>query len=191
MLETVAIGFGATGLALLFALPTAFLAAGNLVARWISLPARILILLVRAIPELIVAVIFVAALGLGPKPGVLALAIGIYGFGTKLFADALEEVAEGPRDGVRATGASWLQGMSTSVLPQAMPSIVGNSLYMLDVSIRASTVLGIVGAGGIGFALLQGMKLLRWEMVGGLLICVFIIVYAIELLSSWIRKQLL
>ncbi|MEL7208608.1 MAG: phosphonate ABC transporter, permease protein PhnE, partial [Actinomycetota bacterium] len=192
LLETVAMGFAATGLALFFALPTAVLAAGNVApARWVYQLSRLFILLVRATPELIVAVIFVAALGLGPRPGVLALAIGIYGFGTKLFADGLEEIAEGPRDGVRASGASRLQELVTSVLPQAMPSIVGNSLYMLDVSIRASTVLGIVGAGGIGFALLQGMKLLRFELVGGLLICVFLIVYAIELLAVWIRRRLL
>ncbi|MEM7338689.1 MAG: phosphonate ABC transporter, permease protein PhnE [Actinomycetota bacterium] len=192
LVETVAIGLGATGLALLFALPTAVLAARNIApARWVYQLSRLFILLVRALPDLVVAVIFVAALGLGPKAGVIALAIGIYGFGTKLFADNLEEIKEGPRDGVRSTGASGPQELMTSALPQAMPSIVSNSLYMLDVSIRASTVLGIVGAGGIGFALLQGMKLLRWELVGGLLICVFIIVYAIEQLSVWIRKQII
>jgi phosphonate transport system permease protein len=192
LLETVAMGFGATGLALLFSLPTAFLAARNVApARLVYQAARLFILLVRALPDLIVAVIFVAALGLGPKPGVLALAIGLYGFATKLFADAIEEIAEGPRDGVRATGATRVQELGSSVIPQAMPSIIGNSLYLLDVSIRASTVLGIVGAGGIGFALIQNLRLFNFQAVGGLLIFVFVIVYAIELIATWVRKQVI
>ena len=192
LLETVLMGFAATLLALLAAVPTGFLAARNVApARWIYATARLFILGVRALPDLIVAVIFVAALGLGPKPGVLALAIGLYGFATKLFADSIEEVKEGPRDGIRATGASGLQEAFSGVLPQVMPSLVSNSLYLLDVSIRSSTVLGIVGGGGIGFALLQGAKLLKWDLLGGLLILIFVIVYGIELLSGWVRRRII
>lgn len=190
--ETVMMGFAATALALLFALPTAFLAARNVApARWVYGIARLFILMVRALPDLIVAVIFVAALGLGPKPGVLALSIGLYAFASKLFADAFEEVSEGPRDGIRATGATRVQESFGGVMSQAMPSIVGNSLYLLDISIRSSTVLGIVGAGGIGYSLIAGARLLKWDMIGGLLIILFLIVYAIELLSSWVRKQII
>ncbi|MEO0492209.1 MAG: phosphonate ABC transporter, permease protein PhnE [Actinomycetota bacterium] len=192
LIETVQMGFAATGLSLVFAIPTALLAARNVApARWVYNLTRSFILGVRALPDLIVAVIFVAALGLGPQPGVLALAIGLYGFSTKLFADSIEEIKEGPRDGVRATGASGVQETFTSVLPQAMPSIIGHSLYVLDVSLRASTVLGIVGAGGIGFPLVQGTRLFQFELVGGLLICIFVLVYAIELLSTWVRKQVI
>lgn len=192
LIETVLMGFAATFLALIFAVPTGFLAARNVApARWIYVTARTFILGVRALPDLIVAVIFVAALGLGPKPGVLALAIGLFGFATKLFADAIEEVQEGPRDGIRATGASRLQESFSGVLPQVMPSLVGNSLYLLDVSIRGSTVLGIVGGGGIGFPLLQGAKLLKWDLLGGLLILIFLIVYAIELLAGWVRRRII
>lgn len=192
LIETVLMGFAATFIALIVAIPTGFLAARNVApARWIYATARFFILGVRALPDLIVAVIFVAALGLGPKPGVLALAIGLYGFATKLFADAIEEVQEGPRDGIRATGATRMQETFSGVLPQVMPSLVSNSLYLLDASIRGSTVLGIVGGGGIGFALLQGAKLLKWDLLGGLLIAIFVIVYSVELLSGWVRKQLL
>ena len=192
LLETVFMGFAGTFLALVFAIPTGFLAARNVApARWVYGTARVFILGVRALPDLVVAVIFVAALGLGPKPGVLALAIGLYGFATKLFADAIEEVGEGPRDGIRATGASRFQESFSGVLPQVMPSIVGNSLYLLDVSIRGSTVLGIVGGGGIGFALLQAAKLLKWDLLGGLLILIFLIVYGIELLAGWVRRQII
>jgi len=192
LVETVLMGFAATFLSLLFAIPTAFLASRNVApARWIYAAARGFILGMRALPDLIVAVIFVAALGLGPKPGVLALAIGLYAFATKLFADAIEEAKEGPRDGIRATGASRLQETFSGVTPQVMPALLGNSLYLLDVSIRSSTVLGIVGGGGIGFALLGAARLLEWEMLGGLLIIIFAIVYAIELLATWVRKQVL
>ena len=192
LIETVQMGFAATGLSLVFAIPTALLAARNVApARWVYNVTRSFILGVRALPDLIVAVIFVAALGLGPQPGVLALAIGLYGFSTKLFADSIEEIKEGPRDGVRATGASGVQETFASVFPQAMPAIIGHSLYVLDVSLRASTVLGIVGAGGIGFPLVQGTRLFQFELVGGLLICVFVLVYAIELLSTWVRKQVI
>lgn len=192
LIETVLMGFAATFLALLAAIPTGFLAARNVApARWIYTTARAFILGVRALPDLIVAVIFVAALGLGPKPGVLALSIGLFGFATKLFADAIEEVEEGPRDGIRATGASRLQESFSGVLPQVMPSIVGNSLYLLDVSIRGSTVLGIVGGGGIGFPLLQGAKLLKWDLLGGLLIAIFLIVFGIELLAGWVRRRVI
>ena len=190
--ETIMMGFAATALALLFALPTAFLAARNVApARWVYGVARLFILAVRALPDLIVAVIFVAALGLGPKPGVLALSIGLYAFAAKLFADAFEEVSEGPRDGIRATGATRVQESFGGVMSQAMPSVVGNSLYLLDISIRSSTVLGIVGAGGIGYSLIAGARLLKWDMIGGLLIILFIIVYAIELLAGWVRKQII
>ena len=192
LIETVQMGFAATGLSLVFAIPTALLAARNVApARWVYNVSRVFILGVRALPDLIVAVIFVAALGLGPQPGVLALAIGLYGFSTKLFADSIEEIKEGPRDGVRATGAGGIQETMTSVLPQAMPALVGHSLYVLDVSLRASAVLGIVGAGGIGFPLVQGTRLFQFDLVGGLLICVFVLVYAIELLSTWVRKQVI
>lgn len=190
--ETVLMGFAATFLALIFAIPTAYLASRNVApARWIYLVARGFILGMRALPDLIVAVIFVAALGLGPKPGVLALTIGLYAFATKLFADSIEEAKEGPRDGIRATGAGRLQEAVTGVTPQVMPAILGNALYLLDVSIRSSTVLGIVGGGGIGFALLGAARLLEWEMLGGLLLIIFAFVYAIELLAGWVRKQVL
>ena len=192
LIETVLMGFAASLISLVVAIPTGFLAARNVApARWIYATARLFILGVRALPDLIVAVIFVAALGLGPKPGVLALAIGLYGFATKLFADSIEEVKEGPRDGIRATGATRFQEAISGVLPQAMPAIVGNSLYLLDVSIRSSTVLGIVGGGGIGFALLQGAKLLKWDLLGGLLIIIFFIVYGIELLAGWVRRRII
>lgn len=190
--ETIQMGLAATLLALLFALPTGLLAARNVApARWVYAASRLVVLLLRALPELVIAVIFVAALGLGPRPGVLALAVGLYAFASKLFADAIEEVSAAPRDGVRATGASRVQESVSSVLSQAMPSLVGNSLYLLDVSIRSSVVLGIVGAGGIGFPLFQANNNLRFEQIGGIVAVTFAIVYVIELIAGWVRKRII
>jgi len=192
MIETVAIGLASTTIGLALSLPLALLVAYNVSpARWVYSLSRSFVVMVRAMPELIIAVLFVSAVGLGPFPGVLALSIGTIGFATKLFADAIEEIRQGPRDAVVSTGAGRLQEIFTSVLPQAMPAVVGTSVYVLDINIRASTILGIVGAGGIGFPLIQATRLLRWETVGGIMLFIFVIVYSLERLSGWVRKQLL
>jgi phosphonate transport system permease protein len=192
LVETIAIGFASTFLALIVAVPFAFMAANNVApGRWVYRSARLFLLLVRAIPELVVAVIFVAAIGLGPATGTLALAIGMFGFITKLFADSIEEIRQGPRDGVFATGATRTQEVGTGVVPQVLPALLGNALYVLDVSLRSSTVLGIVGAGGIGFLLSNAARTVKFEVVGGIVLSIFVIVYAIELLASWVRRQVL
>ena len=192
LVETVAIGFAATFLALIVAIPLSFFAASNTApGRMVYRVSRLFALLVRAVPELIIAVILVAAIGLGPAAGTLALAFGMIGFATKLLADNIEEVPEPPRDGVRATGATSLQEIATGVTPQALPSMLGNGLYLFDVSLRSSTVLGIVGAGGIGFLLNNAAKTLNFEVLGGIILAIFVIVYSIELLSTWVRRQVI
>ncbi len=192
IVETLAIGIAATTLGLLVSIPLAFLCARNVApARAVYYFGRTLLVVIRALPDLIIAVLFVAAVGLGPFPGVMALSIGTVGFATKLLADSIEEVRQGPRDAVTSAGATRLQESATGVAPQVMPALVGTSLYVLDINIRAATILGLVGAGGIGFYLIQATRTLDWERVGGILISVFIVVYAIELLSGWVRKQLL
>ncbi|MFP3906239.1 MAG: phosphonate ABC transporter, permease protein PhnE [Acidimicrobiales bacterium] len=192
MLETIAMAFASTVIGLTLALPLAFLAARNVApARLIYYIARTIVVVVRAVPELILAVLFVAALGLGPFPGVIALSIGTIGFGTKLFADSIEEVKQGQRDAIVSTGATRLQEAGTGVTPQVMPALLGTALYILDINVRSSTILGIVGAGGIGFYLIQATRTLQWETVGGIIAMTFVVVYAIERLSGWIRKQLI
>jgi phosphonate transport system permease protein len=192
IVETLAIGIAATTLGLLVSIPLAFLCARNVApAKAVYYFGRTLLVVIRALPDLIIAVLFVAAVGLGPFPGVMALSIGTVGFATKLLADSIEEVRQGPRDAIASAGATRLQESATGVAPQVMPALVGTSLYVLDINIRAATILGLVGAGGIGFFLIQATRTLDWERVGGILISVFIVVYAIELLSGWVRKQLL
>ncbi len=192
MAETVAIGFAATLIGTMLSVPVALLAARNVApARWVFVAARALVVGVRGVPELILAVVFVAALGLGPFPGVMALGIGSIGLLAKLLADAVEEVRQGPLDAIGATGASRLQQTATAVVPQMMPAFIGNTLYLLDVNIRSSVVLGIVGAGGVGFLLIQSTRTLRFDVTAAILLLVFAVVYAIERLSGWIRRQLI
>jgi phosphonate transport system permease protein len=186
--ETVAIGFVATTLGLLLSIPLGILSARNIVVkRAVYSGTRLVLLVLRGLPELIVAVLFVAAMGLGPVPGTLALTLGTATFMAKLVGDALEEVSPMPREAVFATGASGVQEFFTSVLPQALPNLVSQTLYMLDVNLRSSTVLGIIGGGGIGFLLLSALRVLEEPTVGAIVITIFVIVYAIELVGSFVR----
>lgn len=189
VLQTLAIGAVATAAGIVLSLPFGILAARNVspnpAVYW---SARSVILFVRAVPELILAVIFVAAIGLGPVAGACALALGSVGFLGKLVADAVEEIDPGPVEAVRAVGGGWWKTLFAAVIPQAVPSVIGSSLYLLDVNIRTSTVLGIVGAGGVGFLLFEAIRTLNFEFAGAIVIIVFAVVYLIERMSGWIRS---
>ena len=185
----IAIGLASTTIALIFAIPFAFLAASNTApGKFIYRISRFFNLSVRCLPELVLAVIFVAAIGPGPKTGTIAMAIGMFGFVVKLFSDSIEEAKQNVRDGVTSAGSTRVQESVTGVLPQVAPSLFSNSLYLFDVSIRSSTVIGIVGGGGIGFLTINAAKTLNFDTLGGIIFCIFVVVYAIELLSSWLRR---
>jgi phosphonate transport system permease protein len=192
LFDTIATGFAAAVIGIGLALPVAYLAARNVspnrgtyqVSRW-------MLVLFRATPDLIIAVILVVALGLGLIPGVVALVLGVIGFAGKLFADAIEDVPAGPRDGVRSVGATRLQETATGVTPQFVPALVGQGLYILDINIRSSAVLGIVGAGGIGAVLSNYLETQRFEETGGILLVVFLVVFAIERYADWLRARLI
>lgn len=192
MVETVAIGIVATCFGTILSIPVGLLAARNVSPnRMTYLVARGFLVFVRSVPELILAVLFVAALGLGPVPGVIALTIGAVGFMAKLVADAIEQVDAGPREAVLSTGATRLQETFTSVIPQAMPSLISSTLYLLDINIRTSTILGIVGGGGIGFLLQNSTRVRAFETTGAIILSIFLVVLVIEQLSGWVRKQLI
>lgn len=190
VVETLAIGLVATVAGALLAVPAGILAAGNISpSRPVYLAARALILAVRAIPELILAVIFVSAIGLGPMAGAMALAVGTIGFLGKLVADSIEEIPSGPLEAVRSVGGGWWDQLFSAVVPQAAPQLVGHWMYMLDVNIRTSTVLGIVGAGGIGFLLMEAIRTLNFDVAGAIILIIFAIVFLLERFSAWIRTQ--
>jgi phosphonate transport system permease protein len=192
MVETLAIAAVATVLGSILSVPLGFLAAVNVsVNRFVYSFTRLLLVIIRGIPELILAIIFVAAMGLGPVPGIFALAIGTAGFLAKLIADSVEEIDPAPREAVQATGATRMQELFVSVLPQVMPALIGQLLYTFDINIRSSAILGIVGGGGIGFLLFNSVKVLAFDTTAAIIISIFAVVYAIEILAGYVRKQVI
>jgi phosphonate transport system permease protein len=149
-LQSLAVAVTATLVGYLFALPLGLLAARNVSSIWEARAARLFLVIVRAVPELVVAIVFIVAVGLGLVAGALALTVGTAGFLAKLVADNIEEVAPSPREAVVSAGATKPQEITTSVLTPALPMLVGNGFYMLDINFRSVAVLGIVGGGGIG-----------------------------------------
>jgi phosphonate transport system permease protein len=187
---TVKIALGATVIGAVLALPIGSLAARNVAPNpRVAQMFRIFVVVIRGIPELVLAVVFVVITGLGAVAGTLALTVGGIGLLGKLVADSLEEIDPGPEQAIRATGAGRWQVFVAATLPQAAPSVIGHVLYQLDVNVRSATLLGIVGAGGIGFDLLSGAQILEFGLITTILLMVFITVLAVEALAVWVRHE--
>lgn len=169
--------------------PIGILAARNVVPhRAVHGTFRVLIVVVRGIPELILAIIFVVITGLGGVAGTLALTIGAVGLLSKLIADSLEETDTAVQDAVRPNGATRLQVFFGTTLRQALPAFVAHIMYLLDVNIRSATLLGIVGAGGIGYLLLNASRVLQFDVVTTIVVLILFVVLAVEAISVWVRK---
>lgn len=189
LVVTVQIAFAATLIGAVLALPIGALAARNVApSPAVATAFRFVVVTVRGLPELILAIVFVVITGLGAVAGTLALAIGAVGLLGKLVADSLEETGVRVQQAVLATGASRLQVFVTATLPQAAPAFVAHLLYQLDVNIRSATLLGIVGAGGIGFYLLNASRVMDFGVVTTIMLLVFVIVMTVELLALWLRR---
>lgn len=192
MLVTLQIGFAATLIGLIIAIPIGSMAARNVApTAGVATGFRALIVFVRAFPELILAIIFIVMMGLGPVPGTLALGIGSIGLLGKLVADSLEETDVRVQDAVRANGASRLQVYFGATFRQVLPAFVAHVLYQLDVNIRSATLLGIVGAGGIGFYLLQAHRVLQYDVVTYIVIMILVTVLVLEAIASWVRRTVI
>jgi phosphonate transport system permease protein len=186
---TVKIALAATLMGAVLALPVGALAARNVApSSAVQRLCRIFVVTVRGVPELVLAIVFVVVTGLGPVAGALALGIGAIGLLGKLVADSLEEVDPGVEQALRATGAGRWQVFFSATLPQAAPAFVGHLLYQLDVNIRSATLLGIVGAGGIGFHLQNAARVLEFGVVTTVMLLVFATVLVVELLAVWLRR---
>lgn len=186
---TLKIAFAATFIGAVIALPIGILAARNVVAnRAVHSFFRILIVVVRGIPELILAIIFVVISGLGAVAGTLALSLGAVGLLSKLVADSLEETDASVQEAIRTSGASEPQIFFSATLRQAAPAFVAHTLYLLDTNIRSATLLGVVGAGGIGFQLLNASRVNQFDVVTYILILMVAVVLVVEVLSLWLRK---
>jgi phosphonate transport system permease protein len=190
IVETIQIAIIGTSLAIVISAPFAVLAARNIAPPPLYAVTRLLLNANRAIPDLIFALIFVAAVGLGPFGGVLALAIGSIGFMAKVYAESIEAIDPQQVLAVRATGAGRLQTIVYAVAPQAMPMIASYSLLLFESNVRSATMLGIVGAGGIGFELQKFMSLFQYRELTGALIVIIIVVTVIDRASDRIRKSI-
>ena len=189
--ETLYIALWGNVIALLIGLPLGLCAAGNVVrSALVRNGAKAVLNLLRSISELIWAVFFVAAVGLGPFPGALALGVNFGGILGRLYAEALENIDPGPVEALAATGASRLQVMAYAMLPQALPQFVTYNLYWFEVGVRSATVLGMVGAGGIGFELISSMKLFAYEDTAACVIVILVLVLAADLVSSKLRAMI-
>ncbi len=191
MFETIEIAFLGTFIAITLSIPVGLFSARNLAPNYfVFLIARIITIFFRAIPEFIIAMILVIAVGFGAIPGVLALGLHTMGFLAKFYAEDIEHVNKGPIEALKSSGASKRQIISFAVIPQIIPSFVANNLYILDRNIRMATMLGIVGAGGIGYELQSSFRMFEYQKVSAIIIIIFITIFIIDHLSSFIRSKI-
>ena len=192
LLQTFQMAVAGTILGLALSLPLAILAAPSLSPHpfivWI---VRGLVALFRTVPDLVWAIVFVIAVGLGPAAGVLALMVDTTGFAARFFAEAMEETDKGPREALSALGASRSGIIFSAVIPQALPSMINTSLFSLEKATRGSVVLGLVGAGGIGIELKVSLELFEYDQAATIIIAIFLLVLAVERASTWVRNRIL
>ena len=191
MWETVQIALWGTAIAVLLGVPLGLAAARNISPPFIRQPVRRMMDLLRSVPDLVIGTIFVVAVGLGPFAGVMALALNTGGVLGKLFSEAVESIDKGPVEGVRATGAAPLQEVVWGVIPQVAPLWTSYALYRFESNSRAATVLGLIGAGGIGQILFDSLNSFSYSRVAAIAIVIVVAVTLIDLLSQTIRARLL
>ena len=191
MWQTIQMALWGTALAIIVAIPLGLLGARNITPVWIQQPVRRALDLIRSLPDLVVALIFITAVGLGPFAGVMALMFNTGGVLAKLFAEAVESIDKGPVEGVRATGAVPLQEIVWGVIPQVAPLWTSYALYRFESSSRSATVLGLIGAGGIGQVLLESVNGFQYDQTGCIVLVIVVAVSMIDLLSQIIRSRLL
>ena len=188
---TVQIALWGTFLAVFLAVPLSLMASRNMAPNWVVWPVRRIMDLLRSIPDLVIGTLFIVAVGLGPLAGVLAIALNTAGVLAKLFSEAVESIDKGPVDGVKATGAGRLHEIVWGVIPQVAPLWTSFALYRFESNSRAATVLGLIGAGGIGQALFENLQAFNYSTVSTIAIIIIVAVTLIDMLSQAMRKRLL
>lgn len=192
MVESLQIAWVGTAIGAAFSFPIAFFAASNVAPAPVTLVARQFLNVIRAVPEIILAIaVMLPIFGLGPLAG--ALAIGVHSVGTlgKLTSEAIEGVAPGPGEAVRAAGGSQLQTIRWATVPQVLPETVAFWLYRFEVNIRASAILGVLGAGGIGSLLSQLFRHREWERIGIALVVIIVVTIAVDQVSATVRRRII
>jgi len=189
--DTLAMSIAGTVLAVAFSLPLALLAAVNTAPHaLVQQAARLLLSFLRSVPEIIMGILFVAAVGFGALPGVLALGLHSVGMVGKFYAEAIEHSDPRPAEAARAAGAGPLQIIQRAILPQVLPQLADITLYRWEYHFRASAVLGIVGAGGIGFELIAALRLMAYDQVSAILLAILACVVAVDATGSALRRRL-
>ena len=186
---TIQMALWGTFLALLIAVPLGLLAARNIAPAWVVLPVRRVLDLLRAMPDLVIGTLFIVAVGVGPLAGVLALALNTGGVLGKLFSEAVEAIDPQPVEGIRSTGANALEEIVFGVIPQVMPLWISYSLYRFESNVRSASVVGMVGAGGIGVVLYEVIRGFQYAQTSAVLLIIILFVTSIDLISSVIRKK--
>jgi phosphonate transport system permease protein len=190
LLESLQIAVLASALGIVLSLPLGLMAARNLSPAWIALPTRGFVAVCRSLHYVIVAIVFVKALGFGALAGVAALTVASMGFIAKLFAEAIEEISMKQVEAVRATGAGPAAVLAYGVVPQVASRFVGFCIYQLDSNLRNSTLVGIVGAGGIGGTLFAAFKRFDYDFVAAILLSIIALIFLAEVLSGRVRAAL-
>lgn len=189
MAETIAIALAATILTVFASIVIGSLAARNVAPTpRVRAAFRLILVTIRGIPEIILAIVLIVVTGLGAQAGTIALAIGGVGLLGKLLADSLEEVPAGPEHALTAAGATRLQVYAGATVPQGMKALLGHSFYMLDTNIRAATILGLVGGGGVGYYLLNAGQGSRYDLVTTIVLMILVTVVVVEALAMWMRR---
>lgn len=190
MIESIAMAIVATVIGVVISLPIAFMAAENIAPQPVYWLGRGLITVSRAFHELIVAIIVVKAVGFGALAGVIALSFKTVGFFSKLLAEDIEDIDTGQQEAIAATGANWNQTLLFGVVPQVLPRMVGLTIYRWDINIRHSTVVGIVGAGGIGATLINSFGKYDYDFSLTIILAIVAVVLVGEFVSAYIRGRI-
>lgn len=191
LLETVEMAVIATSAGGLVALPLSFLGSPLTTPSMVAVRIfRILLSILRAIPDLLLALLFVAMIGVGTLPGILALFLFTIGIVVKLTSEAIDSVDTGPLEAARSTGAGWIQADKVAVLPQILPTFAGTALYVFELNIRASAVLGLVGAGGLGDTINTARSFFHYDRVSIIVLELLVVVIVLEMVSQTLRKRL-
>lgn len=190
LLETIQMSLWGTTIGAVLSLPIAILSASNLVPWWVRGGANFIQNAVRSIPSIILGLVFVAATGLGAPAGTLALGIYTVGYLGKFYQTAIEAVDRYSLEALQVSGASWLQIAQYGVMPQVLPLLWGYTLYMFEYNIRAASVLGVVGAGGIGFELVNYMRGFEYNKATTMMLVLLAVVTSIDMISSQLRQHL-
>lgn len=191
ILQTIAIAFLGTLVGAVIAVPLSFVSATNIVPRPIVIVTRFIIMAIRTIPSLVYGLMFIRVTGPGPFAGVMTLAVVSIGMISKLFIETIEDLDPGILESLDAFGATFFQKICYGVLPQLGPDFISILVYRFDMNLREATVLGLVGAGGIGAPMIFALSAYHWHQVGAILIGLFILVFVVEILSDKLRQKII